>query len=89
MKNTNDHQKDAEEMLLTVMKYIKGELNQNEASKELQSFGFSEKNISIVLNKTPRNNVVEFKKYKHERWIFYNYQNLNMFDDYQYLFFYF
>ena len=54
-------------MLLTVMKYIKGELNQNEASKELQSFGFSKKNISIVLNKTPRNNVVEFKKYKHER----------------------
>ena len=49
MKNTNDYQKDAEEMLLTVIKYIKGELNQNEASKELQKLRSMAENS---LNKT-------------------------------------
>ena len=65
MKDTYDYQKDADKMLLTVMKYIKGELNQNDASKELQGFGFSKKNISTVLNKTTRNNLIDIKNYKH------------------------
>jgi len=64
MRKTNNYKNDVERMFLTFLKYIKGELNQKEASKELQCFGFSKKNISTVLNKTHRNNVISFKKYK-------------------------
>lgn len=64
MKKTNNYKNDVDRMFLTFLKYIKGELNQKEASKELQCFGFSKKNIYTVLNKTQRNNVINLKKYK-------------------------
>ena len=64
MKKNNNYKNDADRMLSTFLKYIKGELNQKEASKELHCFGFSKKNISTVLNKTERRNVIDFKKYK-------------------------
>jgi hypothetical protein len=39
MRKTNNYKNDVDRRFLIFLKYIKGELNQKEASKELQCFG--------------------------------------------------
>ena len=53
-----------EEFLLTVIKYIHGEINLNQAKSFLDHFGFEKESVAKVLLKTERSNIIPINKKK-------------------------
>ena len=51
-----------DESLKSIMDYIKGNTNLENATNSLSKFGFGKKNIKKVLTQTSRRNVIKFKK---------------------------
>jgi len=51
-----------DKIFLTVLKYITGEINLQNAIKNLKQYGFSDKNINDVLKTTQRNNILQIRK---------------------------
>ena len=66
MTNKIDHEK----ILSTVIKYIHGEINLNDAENYLDYLGFEKESVTKVLTSTERSNIVSInqkKEGKHEK----------------------
>ena len=55
---------DTTKALSVVVDYIRGNLNLENTTKELEIIGLDKKSIIKILRVTPRDNIIKFKKFK-------------------------